>query len=206
MASFRDDPIDALPLPAVMAPTQRLRAAHDVLRSFHAPRYAAALAVAVPLAGLVFARFGLTGRAAVGVFFVASLAVLSEIDIAERRLPNRIVLPSAAAVLAAQATLFPDRALEWTLAALGASLFLLAPLLVRPDALGMGDVKLALLLGAALGSAVVVALVLAFVAAAVYAVALLARYGGAARSRTMPLGPFLAFGGIAALLLLGTST
>jgi leader peptidase (prepilin peptidase) / N-methyltransferase len=199
MASFSENPIDALP--AGGSPLQRLRAPLEALRPLPAPRYAAAVAVAVPLAGLVFARFGLTGRSLVGILFVASLAVLAAIDIAERRLPNGIVLPSAAAVLVAQALLFPDRALEWTVAAAGASLFLLVPHLVRPDALGMGDVKLALLLGAALGSAVVVALVLAFVAAAVYAVALLARYGGAARRRTMPLGPFLAFGGIVALLL-----
>jgi leader peptidase (prepilin peptidase)/N-methyltransferase len=199
VASFTEDTLDAPP--TVTVPAQRLRAACAALRPIHAARYAAALAVAVPLAGLVVARFGLTGRAAVGVFFVASLSLLSATDIAERRLPNRIVLPSAALVLAAQALLFPDRALEWTLAALGASLALLVPLLVRPDALGMGDVKLALLLGAALGSAVVVALVLAFLAAAVYAVTLLARHGAAARSRTMPLGPFLALGGVAALLL-----
>jgi leader peptidase (prepilin peptidase)/N-methyltransferase len=180
---------------------RRRRAAREALGRLCAPRYAAALAVAVPLVGLVFVRFGASGRAVVGAFFVASLAVLSAIDIAERRLPNRIVLPSAAAVLVAQTTLSPDRALEWALAAVGASLVLLVPLIVHPAAIGMGDVKLALLLGAALGSAVVSAFVIAFVAAAVYAVVLLARHGAAARRRTMPLGPFLAFGGVAALLL-----
>jgi leader peptidase (prepilin peptidase) / N-methyltransferase len=199
LASFTDNPAE--PLTAVMASRPRRAKAPRALPSFHASRHVVAFGVAVPLAGLVFARFGFTGRALVGAFFVAALAVLSAIDIAERRLPNRIVLPSAAAVLAAQAVLYPDRALEWTLAAVGASLCLLVPFLVRPDALGMGDVKLALLLGAALGSAVALALVLAFVAAAVYAVALLARHGIAARSRTMPLGPFLAFGGVAVLLL-----
>jgi leader peptidase (prepilin peptidase) / N-methyltransferase len=175
--------------------------AREALRSLRAPRYAAAVAIAVPLVALVFVRFGAGGRAVVGAFFVATLAVLSAIDVAERRLPNRIVLPSAAVVLAAQTALFPDRALEWTLAAVGASLFLLVPALVHPAALGMGDVKLALLLGAALGSAVVSAFFLAFLAAAAYAVVLLGRYGVGARRRTMPLGPFLAFGGVAALLL-----
>jgi leader peptidase (prepilin peptidase)/N-methyltransferase len=199
MESFSDHPMEAVL--AVVPAMRRRRAARDVVRRVCAPRYAAALAVAVPLVGLVFVRFGASGRSLVGAFFVASLAVLSAIDIAERRLPNRIVLPSAAAVLAAQTTLFPDRALEWTLAAVGASLFLLVPLLVHPAAIGMGDVKLALLLGAALGSAVITAFVLAFVAAAVYAIVLLARHGLVARRRTLALGPFLAFGGIAALLL-----
>ncbi len=57
------------------------------------------------------------------------------------------------------------------------------------------------LLGAALGGAVITALVVGFLAAAVYALVLLARHGLGARRRTIPLGPFLAFGGIAALLL-----
>ncbi|HEV3479695.1 MAG TPA: A24 family peptidase [Gaiellaceae bacterium] len=181
-------------------PPLRLPAARDVLRHVR-PRYAAALAVALPLVAIVFARFGASGRALVAAFFVSCLAVLSAIDIAERRLPNRIVLPSAALVFAAQTALFPDRALEWALAAAGASLFLLVPLLVSSAAVGMGDVKLALLLGAALGSAVVTAFVLASVAAGVYALALIARYGLDARRRTIPLGPFLAAGAVAALLL-----
>jgi leader peptidase (prepilin peptidase)/N-methyltransferase len=176
-------------------------AARDVLGRLP-PRYPAALVVALPLVALVFARFGASGRSLVAAFLVTSLAVLSAIDIAERRLPNRIVLPSAAIVLAAQTALFPDRALEWALAAAGASLVLLSLQLVYPVGLGMGDVKLALLLGAALGAAVVTAFALAFVAAGVYALGLMARYGLGARRRTMPLGPFLAAGAIAALLLL----
>jgi leader peptidase (prepilin peptidase) / N-methyltransferase len=162
---------------------------------------AGAVALSVPIVGLALFRFGMSGRFVVAAFFIVTLCVLSAIDVAERRLPNRIVLPSAAAVLTAQIALFPDRALEWTLAAAGASLLLLVPLLVHPAGLGMGDVKLALLLGAALGGAVITALFLGFVAAAAFALLLLARHGLAARRRTIPLGPFLAFGGIAALLL-----
>lgn len=194
MASFSSDhPGEALRFPPL-----RLAAVREALLR---PRYAAALAVALPLVAIVFARFGASGRSLVASFFVTSLIVLSAIDIAERRLPNRIVLPSAAVVLAAQTALFPERALEWVLAAFGASLVLLLLLLVHPAGLGMGDVKLALLLGAALGSAVVTAFVLASVAAGVYALGLLARYGLEARRRTIPFGPFLAAGAIAALLL-----
>jgi leader peptidase (prepilin peptidase)/N-methyltransferase len=198
MASFSDYPPGAVP--AVVPAARPLRDARDALRRVRLPN-AVAVAVALPLLALVVARFGVSGRAAVAGFFVIVLAVLSAIDIAERRLPNRIVLPSAAAMLVAQTTLFPDRALEWTLAAAGASLVLLVLFLVHPAGLGMGDVKLALLLGAALGSAVITALILGFIAAAVYALLLLARHGLVARHRAIPLGPFLAFGGIAALLL-----
>jgi leader peptidase (prepilin peptidase) / N-methyltransferase len=173
----------------------------ELARRVPAP-YALGLAAAVPLVALSVAHFGATGRAAVAAFFVAVLAVLSAVDIAERRLPNRIVLPAAAVVLTAQTVLFPDRALEWTLAAAGAALVLLVAALAHPAGLGMGDVKLALLLGAALGSAVMSAFLVAFFAAALYAVVLLARGGLAARRQTIPLGPFLALGAVTTLFLL----
>jgi leader peptidase (prepilin peptidase) / N-methyltransferase len=138
---------------------------------------------------------------AVVAFFVAVLIALSVIDVRTRRLPNRIVLPAAAIVLAAQIAIAPDRALEWTLGALGACGLLLAAALLNPKGLGMGDVKLALLLGAALGWAVAVALFLGFVAAALAGVVMMIRFGWAGRKTTLPLGPFLAIGGVAALFL-----
>jgi leader peptidase (prepilin peptidase) / N-methyltransferase len=199
MASFSDQPIGEGV--TMIATTRRWRAARDRLRGLSRPRYTGAFAVALPLVVFAFLRFGAGGRFAVAAFFIASLCVLSAIDLAERRLPNRIVLPSAAAVLLAQTALFPDRALEWALAALGAWLLLLLLSCAYPDGLGMGDVKLALLLGAALGSAVLTALFLGAMAASVYAVFLLARDGASARRRTIPLGPFLAFGAIAVVLL-----
>lgn len=199
MASFSDQPIGEAV--ALVATTRRWRAARDRLRGLSRPRYTGAFAVALPLVVFAFFRFGAGGRFAVAAFVIASLCVLSAIDLAERRLPNRIVLPSAAAVLAAQIALFPDRTLEWVVAALGSWLVLLLLWCAYPDGLGMGDVKLALLLGAALGSAVLTALFLGAVAAAVYALFLLARDGASARRRTIPLGPFLAFGAIAVLLL-----
>ena len=58
-------------------------------------------------------------RLAAGV--LAVLAVLSAIDIGWRVLPNRIVLPATAAVLAYQIAFFPDRSAERLLAALGAA-------------------------------------------------------------------------------------
>lgn len=128
--------------------------------------------------------------------FSAVLVVLAVIDVRTRRLPNRIVLPSAAAVLVAQIAIEPDRALEWVLAAVGAFLLLLVAHLVHPRGLGMGDVKLALLLGAGLGWGVVAAILIGFLAAAVAGVVLIVRGGWAARKRTIPLGPFLALGGV----------
>lgn len=142
-------------------------------------------------------RFGLTADAVVAAFFCAVLVTLSAIDIERRIVPNRIVLPAAAVVLVVQTLLHPS--IEWTLAALGAALFLFVPALVYPAGLGMGDVKLALLLGAMLGREVTVALMLGFLAAFVPAVVLLAVRGRDARKIPIPFAPFLALGGLVAL-------
>ncbi len=130
-------------------------------------------------------------------FFCAALVAVSVIDLERRIIPNRIVLPAAAVVLAAQTLLFPSP--EWALAAFGAALFLFLAALAYPAGMGMGDVKLALLLGAMLGRTVPVAMMIAMIAALVPAIVLLIRHGSAARKMGIPFGPFLAFGGIVAL-------
>jgi leader peptidase (prepilin peptidase)/N-methyltransferase len=65
--------------------------------------------------------------------------------------------------------------------------------------MGMGDVKLALLMGAALGKSVSVAMMIGMVAALVPGVYLLARHGSAARTIRIPFGPFLALGSVVGL-------
>lgn len=151
-------------------------------------------------AGLVVAHFGLDERALVGVLFVSALAVLAAIDIERRVLPNRIVLPSFAVVLVLQLALFPDQAFEWIAAALAVALVLLIAALMKPGGLGYGDVKLGLLLGAALGENAVVGLVVAVFTIWPVAVYLYARHGRAAGKIALPFGPFLALGAIVALL------
>lgn len=149
------------------------------------------------LAVACVAAWGLTAYAALAVFFCAVLVTLSATDVRLRIVPNRIVLPAAAIVLVAHTAMDPS--VEWALGALGASGFLFLAALAYPKGLGMGDVKLALLLGAMLGATVSVALMLGFLAALVPAVVLLVRHGGAARKMGVPLVPFLALGAIVAL-------
>jgi prepilin signal peptidase PulO-like enzyme (type II secretory pathway) len=198
MASFTDYPPEA---PSRVALELRRHDVGGKLRRLAAHRYAGAAAVAVPLVALAYLRFGASGRFAVAAFLIPVLCVLAAIDLAERRLPNRIVLPATAIVLTAQIALSPDRALEWTLAALGGALVLLLPLIVLRSGVGMGDVKLMLLLGAALGAAVVTGFLVASLAAGAYAAVLLARGGSDARGTAFAFGPFLVFGALVALFL-----
>jgi leader peptidase (prepilin peptidase)/N-methyltransferase len=100
-------------------------------------------------------------------------------------------------VLAAQTALEPSP--EWALAALGASLFLFVAAVAYPAGMGMGDVKLALLMGAALGKTVSVALFAGMFLALVPSIFLLARHGSAARKMGIPFAPFLALGSVIAL-------
>ena len=136
----------------------------------------------------------------VAAFFVVALLVVSVVDIRTRRIPNRIVLPAAIIVLLTHVAVAPERALEWIAASLGAFSLLLMLALLYPGGLGMGDVKLALLLGAALGWAVASALAIGLVAAALAGVATIVFGGWSARKATLPLGPFLALGSLAVLL------
>jgi len=154
------------------------------------------LATALLVAACVL-DFGLSGRMVVAASFCAVLVAVTATDLTHRIIPNRIVVPAAAVILVAQTALEPSP--EWALAALGASAFLFAAVVAYPAGMGMGDVKLALAMGAALGKTVAVALMLGMFAALVPAVILLARHGGAARKMGIPFGPFLALGSVIAL-------
>jgi len=162
-------------------------------------RPAPAVVVAVALVALAFVSLPLA-HAVVAALTAVALVTVSAVDLERRIIPNRVVLPAAAVVLVAQLALFPDRAAEWSLAAIFAALFFLVPNLLSRKLMGMGDVKLALLLGAALGWQVAGAVMLAFLC--IFPVALLAlvRGGLAARKTTLPFGPFLSLGALIVLL------
>jgi leader peptidase (prepilin peptidase)/N-methyltransferase len=154
------------------------------------------LATALLVVACVLA-FGLTAYAALAAGFCAVLVALSAIDLEHRIVPNRIVVPAAAVVLAARTLLDPSA--EWALGALAASGFLLLAAIAYPAGMGMGDVKLALLLGAMLGRGVAVAMMIGMVAALLPSVVLLVRHGSAARKMGLPFAPFLALGAVVAL-------
>lgn len=159
--------------------------------------YPAVELVSALLISASFLAFGWSGKSFVAAFFCSALVAISATDLSHRIVPNVIVLPAAAVVLVAMTVLEPSPA--WALGAFGASFFLFLAALAYPRGMGMGDVKLALLLGAMLGRTVPVALMVGMLAALVPSLVLLARHGSAARKMAIPFAPFLALGGLIAL-------
>jgi prepilin signal peptidase PulO-like enzyme (type II secretory pathway) len=159
----------------------------------------AVAAIGVGAAALV--KFDFSGRALVAAFFAAVLVVLAAIDFEKRIIPNRIVVPAGVIVLLGDIAAVPNRAKEWTFAAFAAMLVALVISLATRGGFGMGDVKLAFLLGAGLGAAVVGAFAVAMLATFVVSVGILARRGLKARKEMIPFGPFLALGALIVLFL-----
>jgi leader peptidase (prepilin peptidase)/N-methyltransferase len=180
----------------------RLSARAHVL-SFSQTQRLVVLYVGTLLAIASIVRFGFSGHALVGVIFAPTLVLLTVIDLDRRLIPDAIVLPALGAVLVLQIAFHPDHTLEWVLASLGAALFFFLPMLIYPAGMGMGDVKLAALLGAALGRSVVAAIAFALLAGGAVALLVLAREGIGARKKAIPFGPFLAAGGLLVFFLGG---
>jgi leader peptidase (prepilin peptidase)/N-methyltransferase len=132
--------------------------------------------------------------------FTAVLIAVAFIDLQHRIVPNKIVVPAAVWGVAAAAAFRTDMLPELLIAGAGAFTFLLAAALVYPAGMGMGDVKLAGVMGLYLGKLVLPALVVAFGVGAVVGVALMAREGRSAGKKGVPFAPFLALGGLVALL------
>jgi leader peptidase (prepilin peptidase)/N-methyltransferase len=160
-------------------------------------RYPAVELATALLVAASFWKFGVSWEAGIASFYCAVLVVLSSIDIERRIVPNAIVLPAALVVLVAQTLLHPS--VEWVAAGFGASLFLFLSALAYPRGMGMGDVKLALLLGFMVGRNVPLALFAGMVFGVIPSAVLFARHGMAARKMKIPFAPFLALGGLLAL-------
>jgi prepilin signal peptidase PulO-like enzyme (type II secretory pathway) len=189
----------SVPTPTTTTTTEPGRSFADLLPSGRA-RILAGFAAAALLAAS-FVVFGASGRAFVGAVLCPVLVVLAAIDVKHRVLPNAIVLPGVLLigliVAAADAGGFLEHL--WAALALGFFLFFFAAFF--PSGLGMGDAKVGFLIGLALGSRTLSAMMVAFFGVFVAALWVLTRKGLSARKQTLPFGPFLALGGIAAFFL-----
>jgi leader peptidase (prepilin peptidase)/N-methyltransferase len=151
-------------------------------------------------AATVIVLWGDGGEIALGLVFVTTLVAITLTDLEQRIIPNKILLVAAVfgAAIAALADpgSLPERAIA--AAAAGGLLFLVA--LAYPRGMGLGDVKLAAVMGLFLGRNVAPAILVALLAGSLVGLAMIAREGAAARKRAIPFGPFLALGGVVGLL------
>jgi leader peptidase (prepilin peptidase) / N-methyltransferase len=136
-----------------------------------------------------------------GLVFVTLLIPVALIDLDRRIIPNRLLAPAAVAAIAIQAAVHPGKLPEHLIAAGAAGGFFLLAALAYPRGMGMGDVKLAAVMGLFLGRSVGPALLAAMIAGTLAGMVVIARKGAeAGRKTAVPFGPFLALGGVLGLL------
>lgn len=142
-----------------------------------------------------------TAQKVLGLALIAVLVRVTISDLEDRRIRNRVTFPAAVAAVLIGLVLHPAGVPAQLLAGLATGLFLTLFALVSRGGLGMGDAKLGIVLGLYLGRYVMLALVVGLVAAAVFSLGVLVSRGLSAGRRTaIPMGPFLALGGVVALL------
>jgi leader peptidase (prepilin peptidase)/N-methyltransferase len=129
-----------------------------------------------------------------------TLVAAAETDLEHHIIPNRVTATSAIAAVALWAVVDPGRLPENLIAGAAAGGFLLLAAVTYPAGMGMGDVKLAGVMGLYLGVSVAPALFVGFAAGAAVGIALVVVRGASARKQGVPFGPFLALGGIVGLL------
>lgn len=138
---------------------------------------------------------------ALGLLFVAILAAITLTDLERRVIPNVILLAGAVAGVAVVAATDPSSLPDRAIAAAAAGGLLLVFALAYPRGMGMGDVKLAVVMGLYLGVSVAPALLIAVLVGTVAGTGVMLAHGTAARKVGVPFGPFLALGGVIALLV-----
>jgi leader peptidase (prepilin peptidase)/N-methyltransferase len=137
---------------------------------------------------------------ALGLLLVTALVPITLIDLEHRLIPNRITLPAAVAAVIAAVLLDVSFVPEQLIAGVAAGGFFLLAALAYPRGMGMGDVKLAGMLGLYLGRAVAPAIFAGLIAGVVVGAAVIARKGAReGRKTAVPFGPFLALGGLVGL-------
>ncbi len=188
---------DNVPVLSWLALRGRCRACRTPISA----RYPLVEAATAALAAAVVLVLGADRDVWVGLALVAVLVPVALIDLDFRIIPNPLMLAGAVLAVALVAIVEPGALPEHLIAGAVAGGFLLLAALAYPRGMGMGDVKLAAVLGLFLGRSVAVAMLVALVAGTVVGVVIIARKGArAGRKTAVPFGPFLALGGLAGLL------
>ena len=139
-------------------------------------------------------------RIVLGLLLVTVLVPITLIDLDHRIIPNRITGPAAVVAIVIGVVLDMDFVVEQLIAGAAAGGFFLLAAIAYPRGMGMGDVKLAGVMGLYLGRAVGLAVLVGLVPGVVVGAAIIARVGAKeGRKAKVPFGPFLALGGVIAI-------
>ena len=149
---------------------------------------------------LVFLTFRTSVNTAIGIILTSILVVVSFIDWKFMIIPNVIVLPFTIVVLGL--SIIKNLAKWWLPLAFsaGACVFMLIIHLIYPKGMGMGDVKLSLMLGAFLVKNVIVGLFIGFLIGSITGLSLII-----AKKKNLkqfiPFDPFISIGGLIAFFV-----
>jgi leader peptidase (prepilin peptidase)/N-methyltransferase len=152
------------------------------------------------LFGLIWQRYGLSFDTLLGCLFASFLITILLIDLKHHRILNVMTYPAYIIALVTLPLIFGRDLIEVLAGgALGFTLLLIITL-IKPKGMGMGDVKLAALIGFVLGyPSVLLALFLSFtVGGLISGVLLIAKVIG--RKDQVAFAPYLATGGILTML------
>jgi leader peptidase (prepilin peptidase) / N-methyltransferase len=137
---------------------------------------------------------------AIDLVFVTMLAAITLTDIERRIIPNKILITGAVLCVLLAIPSDPGGMAERAIAAAAAGGLFFLVVLAYPAGMGIGDVKLAAVMGLFLGEAVAPSILIALLAGSIVGLALIARHGARARKMAIPFGPFLALGGVVGML------
>ncbi len=138
---------------------------------------------------------------AIDLTFVTMLAAITLTDLEQRIIPNKILLGGAVICVAIAAPSDPGGMAERAAAAAAAGGLLFLIVFAYPAGMGLGDAKLAAVMGLFLGRAVAPAILFGLLVASLVGLTLIARHGARARKMAIPFGPFLALGGVVGMLV-----
>ncbi len=189
-------PYDNIPILSWLLLRGRCRSCGESI----SPRYPLVEATtAVLCVGVVLAQDTAAGIA-LGIALILIVVPAALIDLEHRIIPNRLTMLGAIVALVLGTALDPSGEPERLIAGAAAAGFLLLAALAYPGGMGMGDVKLAGVMGLFLGRAVAPAIVIALLSGVIYGAIVIARKGAhEGRKTAVPFGPFLALGAIVAV-------
>jgi leader peptidase (prepilin peptidase) / N-methyltransferase len=189
-------PYDNIPVLSWLLLRGHCRTCHEPI----SPRYPLIEALTAGLCVAVVLTHGSASEIALGIGLILVVVPAAVIDYTDLIIPNPLVAAGALIALVLGTALDPSGEPERLIAGVGAAGALFLVVLAYPRGMGMGDVKLAGVMGLFLGVEVLPALLIAIVSGSIVGAVVMARKGvREGRKTALPFGVFLAFGAIVAL-------